>query len=373
MIINYKVSDLLSFIDYISSKGINLIQLLNDLLVIIKELLQFKLTWKQDFISTINIDFAEEIASKIDYSSLLKLSDEFISAISNHNANVSEESYIKLLFIKSLKIFENGQNIVDNKVLNNIDNVENISKTKKEETLEIKSYDDKPKSTVVEKNAINQNEKDIELKIVDNQELESTKISEVEKIESVKADFVQENEVHTNTVLPIHELKDINVEMDTLIQILSNANSSSLAKERREKIVNILNKIYSEKTLKLNYLDEFKDAKVVCVSDDEIMLKVETKAQANALLHELSNWETRSKLFVILEKEYLIAVVSDQELQNLKMDFYKLKQANKLPQNQSQNIEKYYENLFSKKIEDYEEHKEAIELGKEIFKNIQIK
>lgn len=86
----------------------------------------------------------------------------------------------------------------------------------------------------------------------------------------------------------------------------------------------------------------------------------------------MCDWEFRNKIFHAFDFDFIIIALSESEWNNVRDDYAKIRQANKLPEVMLTDVEEFYQNLLVKQIDNYDDHKELLETGKQIFDNIKI-
>ncbi|AHF60490.1 hypothetical protein P344_00040 [Spiroplasma mirum ATCC 29335] len=174
---------------------------------------------------------------------------------------------------------------------------------------------------------------------------------------------------NVKTNIDIYKFSNINYSMQQILNILVSAE-----KKQRERYEILFETLIKEKSkdIPLEKIISFYNVKFVAASDQGVIIVTNTKPEANWISHEMCDWEFRNKIFQKLDFDFVIIALSETEWSDVKNDYVKLRQAKKLPMSSIIDVEEFYQDLLVKQIDNYEEHKEAIENGKEIFDNIKI-
>ena len=174
---------------------------------------------------------------------------------------------------------------------------------------------------------------------------------------------------NVKTNIDIYKFSNINYSMQQILNILVSAE-----KEQRERYEILFETLIKEKNkdIPLEKIISFYNVKFVAASDQGVIIVTNTKPEANWISYEMCDWEFRNKIFQKLDFDFVIIALSETEWSDIKNDYVKLRQAKKLPMSSIIDVEEFYQDLLVKQIDNYEEHKEAIENGKEIFDNIKI-
>ncbi|AHF57147.1 DNA polymerase III subunit gamma/tau [Spiroplasma eriocheiris] len=336
-----------------------------------------------------------------------KLADNQHSYIKNksENININGINFDNKINAKPLGNIENS--IEKDQHSNNISDKEDI-KIKEEPKIHhdfvqpnIFSFDDEKDFEIGNNNVENNN---IEIKIegaFETSELSEQKNNEsnepinehiivkeeqqVTQIEALKKEHEEENteeskqpenidnlnkfKENVKINIDIYKFSNINYSMQQILNILVSAE-----KEQRERYEILFETLIKKKSkdIPLEKIISFYNVKFVAASDQGVIIVTNTKPEANWISHEMCDWEFRNKIFQKLDFDFVIIVLSETEWSDVKNDYAKLRQAKKLPMSSIIDVEEFYQDLLVKQIDNYEEHKEAIENGKEIFDNIKI-
>ncbi|WP_368486420.1 DNA polymerase III subunit gamma/tau [Spiroplasma sp. DGKH1] len=247
--------------------------------------------------------------------------------------------------------------------------------------IEIKIEDsfDTPVSTIETSEQLEQKNNESNEPIIVNEQQTVTQIETLKKDpeeENVEESKQPENIDNLNKFkenvkknIDIYKFSNINYSMQQILNILVSAE-----KEQRERYEILFENLIKEKSkdIPLEKIISFYNVKFVAASDQGVIIVTNTKPEANWISHEMCDWEFRNKIFQKLDFDFVIIVLSETEWSDVKNDYAKLRQAKKLPMSSIIDVEEFYQDLLVKQIDNYEEHKEAIENGKEIFDNIKI-
>ncbi|AGM25603.1 DNA polymerase III subunits gamma and tau [Spiroplasma syrphidicola EA-1] len=394
------------------------------LLDILKEIFEFKQTNNLNFLTTLSKNEAEIFANKLTSQELVNLIDLLTDNLNKMKLAKSQELYFELILLKALSFFENNKKDLTELVLS--DGIKDV----KMEQPEIKEQNIYPENNenieIYSDNTINQNQGPVQNELFTTEQQESEnrnnvkieqddipmeglfensfiapadpdqffandenvqpEISTSENENNIRnAELNQTNSGFENNIvgitnldkyrddikkrINIYSLTDINYSVNQILNILVAAN-----KENRQKFETFFNELIKTKDKKINFekLISFYGVKYAAGSDQGLIIVTSTKPEANWISHEMSDWEFRNKLFEYFDSDFVIIALSENEWSNIKGDYLKLRQANKLPTVTLVDVEEFYQNLLIKQIDDYESHKEAIETGKQIFDNIKI-
>ncbi|AGM24594.1 DNA polymerase III subunit gamma/tau [Spiroplasma chrysopicola] len=393
------------------------------LLDILKEIFEFKQTNNLNFLTILSKTEAEIFANKLTSKELVSLIDLLTDNLNKMKLAKSQELYFELILLKALSFFEdNKKDLTDLVLSNGIKDFKMVQPEIKEQNI----YPESNKNIkIYSKNNIKHNQEPVDnnlftaeqqqAEIKDNVEIEQEDIPmeglfENSFIAPADPDQFFTNEENVETGIPasekviikneelnetnsgfenniagitnldkyrddikkrinIYNFTDINYSVNQILNILVAAN-----KENREKFETFFNELIKTKDKKINFekLISFYGVKYTAASDQGLIIVTSTKPEANWISHEMSDWEFRNKLFEYFDSDFVIIALSENEWSNIKGDYLKLRQVNKLPTVTLVDVEEFYQNLLIKQIDDYESHKEAIETGKQIFDNIKI-
>ncbi|WP_338955410.1 DNA polymerase III subunit gamma/tau [Spiroplasma endosymbiont of Polydrusus cervinus] len=433
-ILEYKTIEVLLTSKKIYEAGSDFEILTLNLLDMLKEIFEYKQTGNIIFLNLLTEDQANVFAKQLSSKELIMLLDLFTEASSKMRNSKTQEMYFELVLLKALAVFENSSKnltalklseimLSDNKNQNGIDDIiiEQISENKEitennSDKKEVELQEEIPfvdKTLDENKILVHQEEKKIpnnqplfhnfsffddgepvisssnETKIFEDKaikdesdsQLHFNKIiaqetlisSEAEKISHGK-ELAGITDLHKyrddiKNKINIYEISNINYSNSQIFNILIKAN-----KEEREKFENKFMELINEKgkVVQLDKLISFYDVKYAAASEQGLIIVTNTKPEANWISIEMCDWEFRNKIFQFFDFYFVIIALSESEWNNVRNDYVKIRQANKLPQPALINVEEFYRNLLVTQIDNYEEHKELLETGKQIFDNIKI-
>ncbi|AOX43350.1 DNA polymerase III subunits gamma and tau [Spiroplasma sp. NBRC 100390] len=406
-----------------------------NLLDILKEVFEYKQTGNIVFLNLLSENQAKVFANKVTSEELLMLLDLFTEASTKMRSSRTQEMYFELILLKALAMFEGNVKNLDDLELSDLTIATGVEKvadskmdnsdiiTKNIEIMENNSDSNKTISEtlsepqqVKEKNAENV-EHHSERKIPNSQPLfrnislfddeESNNVSFTQPAPSTSGKITedimtefnaskgsqQENSFPTEleqtphgkelegitdlqkyrddmkNKINIYELTNINYSINQIFNILIKAN-----KEEREKFESKFMELINEKgkVVKLDKLISFYDVKYAAASEQGLIIVTNTKPEANWISFEMCDWEFRNKIFQAFDFDFVIIALSESEWNNVRDDYVKIRQANKLPEATLTDVEEFYQNLLVKQIDNYDDHKDLLETGKQIFDNIKI-
>ncbi|ELL44710.1 DNA polymerase III subunit gamma/tau [Spiroplasma melliferum] len=433
-ILEYKTTEVLIASKKIYQAGSDFEVLTLNLLDILKEIFEFKQTNNLIFLSLLSEEQAKGFAEQLSSKELIMLLDLFTEAASKMRNSKTQEMYFELILLKALAIFENNIKNLEALKLSDLmiltheegkeinqHKTEQISINKKIiENNSEKSQVQILKDDLIPEKELKTNDEVIHLKepkLPNNQPLfhnfslfddEEPNITSFNNIESQQDKIiVDENDIQTNfkqtkekesfeTIGPeqvsygkelegitdlqkyrddmknkinIYEFSNINYSNNQIFNILIKA-----SKEEREKFESKFMELINEKSkvVQLDKLISFYDVKYAAASEQGLIIVTNTKPEANWISFEMCDWEFRNKIFQAFDFDFIIIALSENEWNNVRNDYVKIRQANKLPQPTLIDVEEFYQNLLVKQIDNYEEHKDVLETGKQIFDNIKI-
>ncbi|ALA96933.1 DNA polymerase III gamma/tau subunits [Spiroplasma kunkelii CR2-3x] len=417
-ILEYKTAEVLMASKKIYKSGSDFEILTLNLLDILKEIFEFKQTNNSFFLNLLSEEQAKEFVEQLSSKELIMLLDLFTEAASKMRNSKTQEMYFELILLKALAIFENNTKNLQNlklsdlvilehteerkinhdkieQIYKNIEMIENnyekdqvISLKNNDEIINLKEpklpnnqplfNDEKPNDSSFSN--IEQQQDKI---ILDKNDLQTNfeQKKEKESFQSVGSEQIsygKELECITNlqkyrddmkNKVNIYEFSNINYSNNQIFNILIKA-----SKEKREKFKNKFMELINEKgkVVQLDKLISFYDVKYVAASEQGLIIVTNTKPEANWISFEMCNWEFRNKIFQAFDFDFIIIALSETEWTSVRNDYVKIRQENKLPKPTLIDIEDFYQNLLVKQIDNYEEYKDVLETGKQIFDNIKI-
>ncbi|KAF0852062.1 MAG: DNA polymerase III subunit gamma/tau [Spiroplasma poulsonii] len=406
-----------------------------NLLDILKEVFEYKQTGNLVFLNLLSENQAKIFAAKLTVEELLTLLDLFTEASTKMRSSRTQEMYFELILLKALSMFErnvkslddlelsdltivtktekNKDNKVDNSDIitknieimenNSVYNEENIEAVSNLQQVEEKNAEHLELGT--EKKIPNSEPLFRNFSLFDDEESNNVSLSQplTTTSEKVTDDVVSEFDVSKGSQqessfpteleqtphgkelegitdlqkyrddmknkINIYELSNINYSINQIFNILIKAN-----KEDREKFESKFMELINEKgkVVQLDKLISFYDVKYAAASEQGLIIVTNTKPEANWISFEMCDWEFRNKIFHAFDFDFIIIALSESEWNNVRDDYAKIRQANKLPEVMLTDVEEFYQNLLVKQIDNYDDHKELLETGKQIFDNIKI-
>ncbi|WP_425380022.1 DNA polymerase III subunit gamma/tau [Spiroplasma endosymbiont of Stenodema calcarata] len=434
-VLEYKTEDVLLTSKKIYQAGSDFEILTLNLLDLLKEIFEYKQTKNIVFLNLLSEQQAKIFSDKLTSKELLALLDLFTEAATKMRSSRTQEMYFELILLKALAMFEGNiknleglelsdpmLNIKIKKADNNLDNSEIIDENNKiiennsekmekdimpisdvqeklekkivseEPTLQEKEsnpqrlfhnfslFDDEisntnsfPESRTVIPEIITEDAPKIEAdvnKIVDQNNIGAIELEEVphgKEIEGITDLHKYRDDVKNK--INIYEFSNINYSINQIFNILIKAN-----KEEREKFESKFMELIKEKgkNVQLDKLISFYDVKYAAGSEQGLIIVTNTKPEANWISFEMSDWEFRNKVFQAFDFDFVVIALSESEWNNVRNDYAKIRQANKLPQVVKIDVEEFYQSLLVKQIDNYDDHKDILETGKQIFDNIKI-
>ncbi|UZQ29516.1 MAG: DNA polymerase III subunit gamma/tau [Spiroplasma phoeniceum] len=423
-ILEYKTTEVLMASKKIYQAGSDFEILTLNLLDILKEIFEFKQTNNSIFLNLLSEEQAKEFVEQLSSKELIMLLDLFTESARKIRNSKTQEMYFELILLKALAIFENNNKNLQNLKLSDLvilehteerkinhDKIEQISKNieiiennyEKDQVTPLKNNDEiihlkEPKSPnnkplfynfslfndeepndisfsniepqqdkiILDKNDLQTNFEQTKEK-ESFQSVVSEQISYGKELEGI-TDLQKYRDDMKNKV-NIYEFSNINYSNNHIFNILIKA-----SKEKREKFKNKFMELINEKgkVVKLDKLISFYDIKYAAASEQGLIIVTNTKPEANWISFEMCDWEFRNKIFQAFDFDFIIIALSETEWTSVRNDYVKIRQANKLPKPTLINVEEFYQNLLVKQIDNYEEHKDILETGKQIFDNIKI-
>ncbi|AXF95025.1 DNA polymerase III subunit gamma/tau [Spiroplasma phoeniceum] len=423
-ILEYKTTEVLMASKKIYQSGSDFEILTLNLLDILKEIFEFKQTNNSIFLNLLSEEQAKQFAEQLSSKELIMLLDLFTEAASKMRNSKTQEMYFELILLKALAIFENNTKNLQNLKLSDLvilehteereinhDKIEQISKNieiiennyEKDQVIPLKNNDEiihlkEPKlpnnqplfhnfSLFNDKEPNDSSFSNIEQQqdkiILDKNDLQTNfeQTKEKESFQSVGSEQIsygkelegitdlQKYRDDMKNKVNIYEFSNINYSNNQIFNILIKA-----SKEKREKFKNKFMELINEKgkVVQLDKLISFYDVKYAAASEQGLIIVTNTKPEANWISFEMCNWEFRNKIFQAFNFDFIIIALSETEWTSVRNDYVKIRQANKLPKPTLIDVEEFYQNLLVKQIDNYEEHKDVLETGKQIFDNIKI-
>ncbi|WP_425378294.1 DNA polymerase III subunit gamma/tau [Spiroplasma endosymbiont of Polydrusus pterygomalis] len=433
-ILEYKTTEVLLASKKIYEAGSDFEILTLSLLDMLKEIFEYKQTGNIIFLNLLTEDQANVFAKQLSSKELIMLLDLFTEVSSKMRNSKNQEMYFELVLLKALAVFENSSKnltdlklseimISDNKNQKSIDDniIEQISENKEitENNSDKKEVEFQKEIPFVDKTLdenkilVHQEEKKIpnnqplfhNFLLFDDDKQVISSSNETKPFEDKAIKDSSDSQLHFNktiaqeTLIPseaeqishdkelagitdlhkyrddmknkinIYEISNINYSNSQVFNILIKAN-----KEEREKFENKFMELINEKgkVVQLDKLIIFYDVKYVAASEQELIIVTNTKPEANWISNEMCDREFRNKIFQFFDFDFVIIALSESEWNNIRNDYVKIRQANKLPQPVLIDVKEFYSNLLVKQIDNYEKHKELLETGKQIFDNIKI-
>jgi len=433
-ILEYKTTEVLMASKKIYQAGSDFEILTLNLLDILKEIFEFKQTNNSIFLNLLSEEQAKGFAEQLSSKELIMLLDLFTEAASKMRNSKTQEMYFELILLKALAIFENNTKNLQNLKLSDLvilehteereinhHKIEQISKNI--EIIENNSEKDQVpplKEELIVNKELKNNDEIIHLKepklpnnqplfhnfslfndeepndssfsniepqqdkiIVDKNELQTNfeQTKEKENFQSIGSEQIsygkelkgitdlQKYRDDMKNKVNIYEFSNINYSNNQIFNILIKA-----SKEEREKFKNKFMELINEKgkVVQLDKLISFYDVKYAAASEQGLIIVTNTKPEANWISFEMCDWEFRNKIFQAFDFDFIIIALSETEWTSVHNDYVKIRQANKLPKPTLIDVEEFYQNLLVKQIDNYEEHKDVLETGKQIFDNIKI-
>lgn len=434
-ILEYKTEEVLLTSKKIYEAGSDFEILTLNLLDILKEVFEYKQTGNIVFLNLLSENQAKIFAAKLTSEELLTLLDLFTEASTKMRSSRTQEMYFELILLKALAMFEGNvksldglelsdftivtkteepiSNRIDNSDIitknieiienNSINNEDNIAVVSNPEHVETKNVEHVKSNT--EKKAPNSQPLFRNFSLFDDEEANNIAFSQPlsttsEKVIddivtefSVSKDLQHENNFPTEfeqishgkelegitdlqkyrddmkNKINIYELTNINYSINQIFNILIKAN-----KEEREKFESRFMELINEKgkVVQLDKLISFYNVKYAAASEQELIIVTNTKPEANWISFEMCDWEFRNKIFQAFDFNFIIIALSESEWNNVRDDYIKIRQANKLPEVMLTDVEEFYQNLLVKQIDNYDDHKDLLDTGKKIFDNIKI-
>ncbi|WP_434341801.1 DNA polymerase III subunit gamma/tau [Mycoplasma putrefaciens] len=334
---------------------------------IIKEIVEYKLTNKTNFLSVLGIDdvrlFDDQKLEKI-----FVLADNLADAYSKtRNSNISY-NYLLLSLLKSINrtVNNTSTSLSDNSIQNSHQNLtENLVAEFKE----------------IEKNA-NKKQPHIEQKNVtitqDSQPSNRTKFIKP------KIEIVQDSK--DDLCLTITDLKDkldnrlwdfLSTQSTLLIDNIDLINflvATKEFKEEKNKIDYLFDELFSTSENELlinstqaNNLYMLLNTKIMTVTDSVIILKTPTKAQANLINQLMLDEQLLNFIKIWFKKPYFIFAIDDIKKKELFTIFSDLKSKNKLPQYNKITFEQIKSKYFSNQSTTDQKTEDLISKAKVLF------
>ncbi|WHQ37593.1 DNA polymerase III subunit gamma/tau [Spiroplasma sp. SV19] len=434
-ILEYKTEEVLLTSKKIYEAGSDFEILTLNLLDLLKEVFEYKQTGNLVFLNLLSESQAKIFADKLTSKELLTLLDLFTEASTKMRSNRTQEMYFELILLKALAMFEgnvknleglelsdltvdindkkSGGNktdsskiitknieIMENNSDNTLNNFEEVTKSQQVEEKNVVNIEQQSEKKIPSSQPLFRNfslfddeelnnspfsqpvasmpkasTKDVIPEFNDNKgsEQESTFPTELEQTPPAKelegiTDLHKYRDDMKNKI-NIYELSNINYSINQIFNILIKAN-----KEEREKFENKFMELINEKgkVVQLDKLISFYDVKYAAGSEQGVIIVTNTKPEANWISFEMCDWEFRNKVFQAFDFDFVIIALSESEWNNVRDDYVKIRQANKLPEATLTDVEEFYQNLLVKQIDNYDDHKDRLETGKQIFDNIKI-
>lgn len=383
---------------YLNGSDLELLTL--DLISFLKEILEYKMTNNIRLLNFLEIDEVEKINQLVSVNDIFAIIEIFSEMHLKIKQSKKPHMYFELMLLKSLNYCSKDKisNFVSNKeiVFTKV-NEQNKEERKKEKYSENKHYD----NNNFEKNQTSfQNQ--IDGVNIHNQKIEVSELNkytnpglkievkapevEVEKKESLDIQTEQKSKISKTNEIVIDNLQKIKLEekqkikdkigsykykYETILNVLSQA-----SKEKREIYERMLQKFFKEQANQQLICEFicFYDVKFSAAAEDIFILVANSKIEADWINYKIRLADFREKMFNIFNARFIVIAISETEWKNIKIDYVKLRQVNKLPKIFKFNVNIYYSELSETTNDNkYEQEKdEFLKRGRLIFDNIEI-
>ncbi|WP_342252601.1 DNA polymerase III subunit gamma/tau [Spiroplasma endosymbiont of Amphibalanus improvisus] len=324
-IFTFKISELIEKLNELENKGVDFSQLLNDLLIICKEVLEFKITGSEHFLKNVSLININNLNDFINSENIYLLFELINKSLNNMNDNGNIKIYVEIALLKFIDLMKTKNakldTITDNKNKLEIPNVPKENNT-------LKTF--KTKSVNEEKKILN---------VKTNNEISETKTFKLNK---------------TNSNEYIKNKYSQKILINTLLEPV---------KETRIKIETIIKELFSD-------FEWIKNIKVRSANKTSVLITTSNDETHKVFYEKIMDIKTKDKIFNRLESKILFVVIPDFDLMKLKNDYLFLFQNKILPKYEELDIEMEYNKLNNDNIKNKSSNFLS---GEDIFSNYKVR
>lgn len=383
---------------YLNGSDLELLTL--DLINLLKEILEYKMTNNITLLNILEIDEVEKINQFVSENDIFVIIEIFSEMYFKIKQSKNPHMHFELMLLKILNYCKKDK-------INNFDDKEKIVVSKASEQKEKENNNEKYSEKESNKNIYfdkdqdsfsNQNDGvnihnqkievselnkytnpglkiDVKTQPVEVEKKESVDIQTEQKIETSKINEEVVDDLQKTKLEEKQKIKDkigyYKYKYEDILNVLSQA-----SKEKREIYEQMFQKFFKEQTDQQLICDFicFYDVKFSAAAEDVFIVVANSKIEADWINCKIRLADFREKMFSIFNTWFIVIAISETEWKNIKIDYVKLRQVNKLPKIFKFNVNMYYSELSeTTNVNKYEQEKdEFLKRGRLIFDNIEI-